>query len=51
MSTNRYQHLKPRVKAGGMAYNSSLASRSKRDDEKQRLAEEVIKKLQEWKKL
>jgi hypothetical protein len=32
-------------------YHSSIARRSKRDNEKQRLAEEMIKKLEDWKKL
>ena len=51
MATRRYRTLSPRVKASGMPYHSSIASRSKRDDEKQRLAEEMIKKLNDWKKL
>ena len=51
MATNRYRHLRPRVKSSGMAYNSSIASRSKRDDERQKEAEKELKRLAEWKKL
>ena len=45
----RYLTLSPRVKAKGMAYNSSIASRSKNDEKIQKQAEEEIKKLESWK--
>ena len=51
MATNRYQHLRQRVSASGKPYSSSIASRSKRDDEKNRLAELELKKLAEWQQL
>jgi len=51
MATQRYQHLSKRVSASGKPYHSSIASRSKRDDERQKEAEEMIKKLQEWRSL
>lgn len=47
----RYLTLSPRIKAKGMAYNSSIASRSKRDEEMQKQAELEIKKLESWKQL
>ena len=47
----RYLTLRKRVSASGKPFHSSIASRSKRDDEKQRLAEETYKKLKEFKNL
>lgn len=51
MATRRYRTLSPRVKASGIAFHSSIASRSKRDEKKQKEAEEQIRKYQEWVKL
>jgi len=48
MATDRYRHLRPRVKADGMAYHSSIASRSKRDEKVNKEAEEMFKKRAEW---
>jgi len=45
VSTQRYQHLKPRVKSNASPYHSSMASRSKRDEKKNKEAEEIFKKL------
>lgn len=51
MATRRYRTLSPRVKASGMAYHSSIASRSKRDEKIQKEAEKELKRLREWKAL
>lgn len=48
MSTQRYQHLKSRVPAAKGAYHGSMQHNgSKREKE----AEEMLRKLEEWKEL
>lgn len=46
MASNRYQHLRPRVKAKNAAFHSSVATKSKESKEL-----EATKLLESWKNL